>query len=82
MVCVIFITCNRPWKEIVVKKDRMEYLEYRICQTVPFFCSPKIMCTFFGMANQFLFNKIIHTVCATQTMEKMQVMTKTLILHK
>lgn len=39
-------------------------------KAVPFFCSPIIMCTNCSMANQFLFSKIIHTVCAAQTMEK------------
>lgn len=51
-------------------------------KALPFFCSPRIIGTYFSKANQFLFNKIINTVCAGQTIEKMQVMTKTLILQK
>ena len=30
--CVIFITCNKLWEGTVVKKDELEYLEFRWCQ--------------------------------------------------
>lgn len=33
-------------------------------KALPFFCAPRIIGTYFSKANQFLFNKMINTVCA------------------